>query len=145
MAEWLKPGDTIDLGGRKLKVLSTPGHTPSSVSLYDPAGRRLFTGDYIYPTTLYAFGPGASRSAYHRTARRLLASIPADTILWTAHCCRAGEGIAAPWLTMKDLADVDAALMRVKNGEARSTGFYPRRYPVNREMTLATGFPWTNR
>jgi glyoxylase-like metal-dependent hydrolase (beta-lactamase superfamily II) len=145
VAEWLKPGDTIDLGGRKLAVLSTPGHTPTSVSLYDPAEHRLFTGDYIYPTTLYAFGVGASRSAYHQTAQRLLASLPADTILWTAHCCRAGEGVAAPWLTMKDLVDVDAALIRVRNGEASSTGFYPRRFPVNNEMTLATGFAWTNR
>ena len=145
VAEWIKPGETIDLGGRVLTVLSTPGHTPSSVSLYDPAGHRLFTGDYIYPTTLYAFGPGASRSVYHETAQRLLATIPADTILWTAHCCRVGEGVAAPWLTMTDLREMDDALVRIAKGEESSTGFYPRRYPVNKEMTLATGFPWTNR
>ena len=144
VTEWLKPGGTIDLGGRVLTLLSTPGHTPSSVSLYDPAGHRLFTGDYIYPTTIYAFGSGASRSAYHATAQRLLAAIPADTILWTAHCCRAGEGVAAPWLTMKDLEDLDDAFMRVKAGTVSSTGFYPRRFPVSHEMTLATGFPWNN-
>ena len=85
IAEWLAPGRTIDLGGRVLTVLSTPGHTPTSASLYDPAAKRLFTGDYIYPTTLYAFSPGASMSAYHETAQRLLATMPADTILWTAH------------------------------------------------------------
>src|ERR1700761_2413236 len=45
VSEWIKPGESIDLGGRKLRVLSTPGHTPSSVSLYDAAGKRLFTGD----------------------------------------------------------------------------------------------------
>jgi glyoxylase-like metal-dependent hydrolase (beta-lactamase superfamily II) len=145
VAEWIKPGGIIDLGGRKLTVLSTPGHTPTSVSLYDPAGHRLFTGDYIYPTTLYAFGPGASRSVYHDTAQRLLATIPADTILWTAHCCRVGEGVAAPWLTMTDLREMDEALMRIRDGKETSTGFYPRHYPVNKEMTLATGFPWTNR
>ena len=145
VSEWIKPGDIIDLGGRKLQVLSTPGHTPSSVSLYDAAGKRLFTGDYIYPTTIYAFGPGASRSAYHATAQRLLAAIPPDTILWTAHCCRADEGVSAPWLTMKDLRDLDGALVKVSNGEEVGTGFYPRRFPVSHEMTLATGFPWNNR
>ena len=145
VSEWIKPDGFIDLGGRKLQVLSTPGHTPSSVSLYDAAGKRLFTGDYIYPTTIYAFGPGASRSAYHVTAQRLLATIPSDTILWTAHCCRADEGISAPWLTMKDLRDLDDAFVRVSKGEATSTGFYPRRFPVSHEMTLATGFSWTNR
>jgi hydroxyacylglutathione hydrolase len=70
--EWLKPGAEIDLGGRSLRVLSTPGHTPTSVSLYDPAAHRLFAGDYIYPTTLYVFLPGASVAAYRTTARRLL-------------------------------------------------------------------------
>ena len=144
VAEWFKPGDVIDLGGRKLTVLSTPGHTPSSVSLYDPAHRLLFTGDFIYPTTIYAFGVGSSMSEYHNTAQRLLASIPADTKLWTAHCCRADEGVAAPWLTMKDLKDLDNAFVKVKAGEETSTGFYPRRYPVSHEMTLATGFPWNN-
>jgi glyoxylase-like metal-dependent hydrolase (beta-lactamase superfamily II) len=145
VSEWIKPGAFIDLGGRRLQVLSTPGHTPSSISLYDPAGRRLFTGDYIYPTTIYAFGPGASRSAYHATAQRLLATIPADTILWTAHCCRADEGVSAPWLTMRDLRDLDDAFVKVAKGEETSTGFYPRRFPASHQMTLATGFSWTNR
>jgi hydroxyacylglutathione hydrolase len=145
VSEWIKPGETIDLGGRRVQVLSTPGHTPSSVSLYDAAGKRLFTGDYIYPTTIYAFGAGASRSAYHATAQRLLATIPPGTILWTAHCCRADEGVSAPWLTMKDLRDLDDAFVKVSKGEETSTGFYPRRFPVSHQMTLATGFPWTNR
>jgi glyoxylase-like metal-dependent hydrolase (beta-lactamase superfamily II) len=145
VAEWLKPDTTIDLGGRMLRVLSTPGHTPTSVSLYDPAAHRLFAGDYIYPTTLYAFLPGASLSAYHATARRLLSDLPADTILWTAHCCRAGEKIAAPWLAMSDLKDLDAALSAHEAGRLTGSKFYPRRFPVSRQITLATGFPWNNR
>jgi hydroxyacylglutathione hydrolase len=144
VAEWLAPGAVIELGGRTLKVLSTPGHTPTSAALYDAQNHRLFIGDYIYPTTLYAFLPGASLGAYHQTARRLLALLPPDTVLWTAHCCRAGEGVAAPWLGMADLRDLDAALMRVKAGQVQAKGFYPRVYPVNREMTLAAGFPWNN-
>jgi len=72
-------------------VLSTPGHTPSSVALFDARTKRLFIGDFIYPTTLYAFLPGASLSAYQATARRLLGMLPADTVLWTAHCCRKNE------------------------------------------------------
>jgi hydroxyacylglutathione hydrolase len=143
--KWLKPGALIDLGGRTLTVLSTPGHTPSSAALFDPQNHRLFIGDYIYPTTLYAFLPGASLSAYHRTAQRLMASLPADTVLWTAHCCRKGEGVSAPWLSMTDLRDLDRALLRVRAGQAKARGFYPRVYPVNEQMTLATGFAWNNR
>jgi hydroxyacylglutathione hydrolase len=145
VAEWLKPGTTIDLAGRVLRILHVPGHTHSSVALYDAATHQLFAGDFIYPTTLYAFLPGASLTEYRTTTRELLAMLPADTKIWTAHCCRVGERTSAPWLTMADLRDLDAALTAIQSGKLHSTGFYPRRYPVNRQMTLATGFPWNNR
>jgi hydroxyacylglutathione hydrolase len=130
--EWLAPGAVIDLGGRTVRVLSTPGHTPSSLALFDATNRELFIGDFIYPTTLYAFLPGASLSAYQTTARMLLGMLPQDTMLWTAHCCRKHEGVSAPWLSMSDVRDL-------------AVGFYPRVFPVNDEMTLATGLPWNNR
>jgi hydroxyacylglutathione hydrolase len=145
VGEWLKPGAQINLGGRTLKVLSTPGHTSSSVALFDPQGKRLFIGDYIYPTTLYAFLPGASLTDYQATARMLVDTLPANTILWTAHCCRNGEGISAPWLSMQDLRDLEKSLTAVRAGEAKSQGFYPRVFRVNKQMTLATGFVWNNR
>jgi glyoxylase-like metal-dependent hydrolase (beta-lactamase superfamily II) len=145
ISEWLKADAVIDLGGRRLQVLSTPGHTPSSVALFDGQHKQLFIGDYIYPTTLYAFLPGASLSAYQATAKALLRSLPSETVLWTAHCCRVGEGISAPWLSMDDLRDLDSALTAVRAGYAKSTGFYPRVFPVNRQMTLATGFAWNNK
>jgi glyoxylase-like metal-dependent hydrolase (beta-lactamase superfamily II) len=141
----VKPGATIDLGGRVLTVLSTPGHTPSSAALYDSATHRVFIGDFIYPTTLYAFLPGASLSAYQSTARMLIHMLPPDAIFWTAHCCRAGEGVSAPWLAMSDLHDVDSTLTAIRTGHAHATGFYPRHYPLNKQMTIATGFPWNNR
>jgi hydroxyacylglutathione hydrolase len=145
VSEWLAPGTLIDLGGRSLRVLSVPGHTPSSVALFDATNRRLFIGDFIYPTTLYAFLPGASLEAYQATAKMLLKILPPDTVLWTAHCCRKHDGVSAPWLSMQDLGDLDAALTKVTAGTAKSVGFYPRVFPVNEEMTLAVGFPWNNR
>ena len=129
VGEWLAPGAVIDLGGRTLRVLSTPGHTPSSVALFDARNRRLFIGDFIYPTTLYAFLPGASLSAYQATARMLLGVLPTDTVLWTAHCCRKNEGVSAPWLSMRDLRDLSAALTAVRAGQAKAVGFYPAYSP----------------
>ena len=41
----VQDGDTIDLGGRILRIIATPGHTPGSLCLLDEAERRLFTGD----------------------------------------------------------------------------------------------------
>lgn len=145
ITDWVKPGTAIDLGGRVLRVLSVPGHTHSSVALYDAAAHQFFAGDFIYPTTLYAFLPGASLKEYRATTRELLESLPANTKIWTAHCCRVGERTSAPWLTMIDLRDLNVALNAIQSGELRSTGLFPRRFPVNQQMTLATGFPWNNR
>ena len=42
-----KDGDVIDLGGRKLEVIHTPGHTPGSVCLLDIGNRVLYSGDTV--------------------------------------------------------------------------------------------------
>lgn len=39
----------IDLGGRKIGIISTPGHTPGSVSFIDANGKTAFVGDFINP------------------------------------------------------------------------------------------------
>ncbi|MFO1467059.1 MAG: MBL fold metallo-hydrolase [Steroidobacteraceae bacterium] len=145
VSEWIKPGAGIDLGGRVITLLSTPGHTSQSVSLLDHDAHRLFTGDFIYPTMLYAFLPGSSLSAYRKTVGELLASLPKGTTLWTAHCCRRNDAYSAPWLSLKDLEDLRRALSQLDAGTLEGQGFFPRSYPVNDQMTLGTGFPWTNR
>lgn len=38
-------GYVFDLGGRKLEVIETPGHTPGEIVLLDAANKILFTGD----------------------------------------------------------------------------------------------------
>ena len=35
ITDWWKPGEKIDLGGRTVEVLHTPGHTPYDMMLYD--------------------------------------------------------------------------------------------------------------
>jgi glyoxylase-like metal-dependent hydrolase (beta-lactamase superfamily II) len=41
----LKEGHVFDLGGRRIEVIDTPGHTPGEIVLLDSANRLLFTGD----------------------------------------------------------------------------------------------------
>ena len=43
----INDGDIIDLGRRKLEVISLPGHTPGSICLLSEEDRVLFTGDGI--------------------------------------------------------------------------------------------------
>jgi glyoxylase-like metal-dependent hydrolase (beta-lactamase superfamily II) len=68
VSHWLKDREVIDLGGRRITVLSTPGHTPESVSLFDPSHRRLFTGDLVNREVSLLNVPG---SDLHQTLRSL--------------------------------------------------------------------------
>jgi len=45
----LEDGETLDLGGYKLKVIWTPGHAQEHIVLHDPANRLLFSGDHVLP------------------------------------------------------------------------------------------------
>lgn len=45
----------VDLGGRVLDCLATPGHHEAAVTYYDRYSGILFTGDTIYPGRLYVF------------------------------------------------------------------------------------------
>ena len=145
MTRWIKPGETIDLGGRSVVILSTPGHTTASVSVWEPVGKRLYTGDFLYPTTLYAFAPDSSLSQYVTTIDRLLALLPPDTRLYGAHCCRNDAPPAAPWLSRGDLQDTRDAIGQIQAGELAGKGFIVRRFPVNHRMTMLTLSPLANR
>ena len=50
----LHTGLAFSLGGRRLDILLTPGHTDDSIMLLDWGRRLLFTGDTVYPAALYA-------------------------------------------------------------------------------------------
>ncbi len=143
--EWWLPGTDIDLGGRRVRVLHTPGHTPTSASLYDAERHQLFAGDLIYPGKLYAFLPGASRREYLETTRRLLALLDPQTKIYTAHVADDPVIIGAPVVEVADLRALEATLVDIDSGKAVSTGSYPRIFPVRGPITFATGFFWNNR
>jgi len=145
VTEWIKPDSYIDLGDRRVQVLWTPGHTTTSISVHDPAAKLLFTGDYIYTTTLYAFLPDSSLSSYVATAGRLLAALPGDTLIYGGHCCRNDAPPTAPWLDMNDLRDVRRSVDDIRSGSATGHGFILRRFPVNSRMTIVTFYPFGNR
>ncbi|RKE18633.1 MBL fold metallo-hydrolase [Streptomyces sp. TLI_171] len=44
---------TVDLGGRVLEAIATPGHHAAAVTHYDPWTGFLLTGDTVYPGRLY--------------------------------------------------------------------------------------------
>ena len=73
---YIHDGDRIDLGGRTLEVIATPGHTPDSISLLDRASGLLFSGDTYYPAPIWLFRPETDLEAYATSIRRLAALAP---------------------------------------------------------------------
>ena len=56
---------TFDLGGRTVKVVHIPGHTPGSISLLDVENRCLIGGDPIQEDGgIFMFGPYRDMEAY---------------------------------------------------------------------------------
>ena len=56
----LNDGDVIDLGGRQIEVLHTPGHTSGSITFFDKANHYGFSGDAFGSTNLLLFVPSFS-------------------------------------------------------------------------------------
>jgi glyoxylase-like metal-dependent hydrolase (beta-lactamase superfamily II) len=78
-------GFKIDLGGRTLEILSTPGHTPDAISLIDRANGLLFTGDTYYPAPIWLFRPETDFEAYVASVKRLAALAPQLKLVLGAH------------------------------------------------------------
>jgi glyoxylase-like metal-dependent hydrolase (beta-lactamase superfamily II) len=57
-------GFRINLGGRTLEIIATPGHTPDAICLIDRANGLLFTGDTYYPAPIWLYRPETNLDAY---------------------------------------------------------------------------------
>jgi len=60
---------SIELGGREVIVLETPGHQEESITLCDSQTRWLLTGDTVYPGLIYVKDWEAYRESISRLAR----------------------------------------------------------------------------
>lgn len=85
ISHWLHDGDKIELGGRTLQVIATPGHTPDSISLLDEKNGLLFTGDTFYPGPIFLYRPETDLDAYTASVKKLAALVPRLQLLLPAH------------------------------------------------------------
>ena len=85
ITRFVAEGEVIDIGGRRLEILATPGHAPDSICLIDREKRILFTGDTFYLAPLYTHLPESSFEDYARTAARLAGLASEIEILVTSH------------------------------------------------------------
>lgn len=131
-AQWLIIGSEIDLGGRRLEILHTPGHSPDSISLLDAANGLLFAADFVYPGKLYAQIANSDLKSYLDSAEALLPQVSEGTTILSAHGKPDAQRLhRAPRLARQDVADLGNSLRRLK-----ASGERPAAWPVNDRMSL---------
>ncbi len=107
----LRDGEVIDLGGRALKAIHTPGHSPGHIAFFDEASGALFTGDAAYCGHLYACFADSDPAAFAQSVKCLRALRGVKTI-----CPGHNDPITdANWL-----GELDEALQAALNGRAKS-------------------------
>ena len=75
----LEDGYTIDLDGRRIQALHTPGHSPGHFCFWEAERGYLFSGDLIYKGTLFANYPSTDPQHY-LTSLEKIAVLPAKRL-----------------------------------------------------------------
>jgi glyoxylase-like metal-dependent hydrolase (beta-lactamase superfamily II) len=69
IAHWPDEIGHLDLGGRAVDIIPTPGHEPAHIMVYDARTQLLFSGDMLYPGRIYV--PVNQFDAFRASADRL--------------------------------------------------------------------------
>ena len=108
----LTEGDVLDLGGRSLRVLHTPGHSEDSICLLDDASGILFGGDTINTGPIYAQFHDSDVETFAKSAARLADLKDEVSMVAVNHF---GRTTAAPYL----LQEISDGFDRLLAGDAR--------------------------
>ena len=101
----------VNLGGRVVEIISTPGHTPDSISLIDGANGLLFTGDTFYPGEIWLYRPETDFPAYLASVKKLVALVPQVKLVLGSH----NVPVAQPSV----LAQLDAGIRAILDGKVQ--------------------------
>lgn len=107
---WIHDGEKIDLGGRRLEIIFTPGHTPDSIALLDRQHALLFVGDTYYPGPIYLLTPETDFAAYAHSVSRLLKLMPQVHLVLPSH--------NLPMASPDVLPRLAAAVREIQSGKA---------------------------
>lgn len=83
-AKVLRGSEIIDIGGRKIQVMHTPGHSPGHMCFYEKERAYLFAGDLVYMGTLFAYYPSTDPAAYWNSTKQV-AQLPVERVFPAHH------------------------------------------------------------
>jgi len=81
----LREGNIIEVGGHRLVVMHTPGHSPGAICLYDEVDGLLFSGDTLFAGTYGRVDLPGGDAAQMVTSLRRLRALPATTRVFPGH------------------------------------------------------------
>jgi glyoxylase-like metal-dependent hydrolase (beta-lactamase superfamily II) len=111
ISRFLHDHDKINLGGRTLEIISTPGHTPDAISLLDRARGLLFSGDTYYPARIWLFRPETNLDDYVASVKHLAALAPQLELVLGEH--------NVPFAQPEVLTNLVTAIETVRAGKVR--------------------------
>jgi hydroxyacylglutathione hydrolase len=129
--DWPNGLAEIDLGGRTVDVISSPGHSETEVSFYDRNTGLFFSGDFLMPARLLIENASADLATAQRVAD-FVRNRPVSFVLG-GHIEMNSSGELFPWqsqyhphervlqMTKNDLLELPAAV-RSFNGFYTKTG-----------------------
>jgi len=122
---------TVDLGGRALEVLATPGHDDAAVTFYDTRTGILFTGDTVYRGRLYI----VDWAAFTRSVDRMVDFCQSHSVVHVMGChieMTTVPGVDYPRLTTyqpdEPPLEMTVAHLRAVQTALRDAGPNPVRY-----------------
>jgi glyoxylase-like metal-dependent hydrolase (beta-lactamase superfamily II) len=122
-ARSLADGEIIDLGGRALRVLHSPGHSPDSLCLFDERAGLLFVGDTLITGDMWAHTDDTDLAAFVTSLRRLDGELAGQlTTVLPAHTrtCEAGPHL------LRDAADAIEAVRAGRSAGQPGVDLYGR-------------------
>jgi len=82
----LEEGQQLQLGKYTFQALSTPGHSPASISFYIPQAKRVIAGDTLFRRSIGRTDlPGGSLERLLKSIRTKLLTLPPDTEVYPGH------------------------------------------------------------
>ncbi|MFW6074776.1 MAG: MBL fold metallo-hydrolase, partial [Chloroflexota bacterium] len=105
----LDHGEVIDLGGRLLNILYTPGHSPGGITVFDRESGIIFPGDAVNYGPIYLEDDDADLRAYIETLEMLASCAPSVGSVFPSH-------YDVP-MSPGDLNDASRALLEIVNSK----------------------------
>lgn len=86
VTHWIKDGEDIELGNRRLKAIYSPGHAPDHLMFFEKESGYLWTGDIFYTGCVYTHLPWGDLDTFIRTYKeRVVPLLDQVNILLPSH------------------------------------------------------------